>query len=188
VLRSRIAISSPGHGSRRYAPHVFTEQAVAMLSSWSAVYLDVEKPHLRIERSWCSKGLCFYAPKTKAGRRTVSISGRLASVLREHRAASGGADSSFRVRPGRHSTGRTCVNGFGCHCWSAPRFAIESVAERVGVTLPKPPAPPEPPRGPGQPRMRVVDGGRQARSENQRDGRKTVEDAEVRSPKAGARN
>ena len=32
VLRSQIAISSDGHGGRRYAPYVFTEQGVAMLS------------------------------------------------------------------------------------------------------------------------------------------------------------
>jgi integrase len=57
---------------------------------WSAVYLDVEKPYLRIERTWCSKGFRFYAPKTRAGRRTVPISAWLASVLREHRASSSG--------------------------------------------------------------------------------------------------
>lgn len=33
VLRSQSAISSGGHGGRRYAPYVFTEQGVAMLSS-----------------------------------------------------------------------------------------------------------------------------------------------------------
>ena len=32
VLRSQSAISSDGHGGRRYAPYVFTEQGVAMLS------------------------------------------------------------------------------------------------------------------------------------------------------------
>lgn len=32
-LRSQIAISSSGHGGRRYLPYVFTEQGVAMLSS-----------------------------------------------------------------------------------------------------------------------------------------------------------
>jgi integrase len=62
---------------------------------WSAVYLDVEKPYFRIERSWCSKGFRYYTPKTKAGRRTVPISAWLASVLREHRAASAGAGLVF---------------------------------------------------------------------------------------------
>ena len=32
-LRSQFVTSSPGHGGRRYAPYVFTEQGVAMLSS-----------------------------------------------------------------------------------------------------------------------------------------------------------
>jgi hypothetical protein len=32
VLRSQIATSNEGHGGRRYAPYVFTEQGVAMLS------------------------------------------------------------------------------------------------------------------------------------------------------------
>ena len=31
-LRSQIAISNSGSGGRRYAPYVFTEQGVAMLS------------------------------------------------------------------------------------------------------------------------------------------------------------
>jgi integrase len=62
---------------------------------WAAVYLDAEKPYLRIERSWCSKGFRFYAPKTEAGRRTVPISTWLASVLREHRAHSGGVGLVF---------------------------------------------------------------------------------------------
>ena len=33
VLRSQIATSNTGRGGRRYAPYVFTEQGVAMLSS-----------------------------------------------------------------------------------------------------------------------------------------------------------
>jgi hypothetical protein len=33
ALRSQSAISNPGRGGRRYAPYVFTEQGVAMLSS-----------------------------------------------------------------------------------------------------------------------------------------------------------
>jgi integrase len=62
---------------------------------WSAVYLEVEKPYFRIERTWCSKGFHFYGPKTEAGRRTVPISAWLASILREHRARSGGAGLVF---------------------------------------------------------------------------------------------
>ena len=33
ILRSQIATSNAGRGGRRYAPYVFTEQGVAMLSS-----------------------------------------------------------------------------------------------------------------------------------------------------------
>ena len=33
ILRSQIGISKQGRGGRRYTPHVFTEQGVAMLSS-----------------------------------------------------------------------------------------------------------------------------------------------------------
>ena len=33
ALRSQIATSNTGRGGRRYAPYVFTEQGVAMLSS-----------------------------------------------------------------------------------------------------------------------------------------------------------
>jgi|SRR5215831_8771062 len=33
ILRSQSVISSSGHGGRRYAPYVFTEQGIAMLSS-----------------------------------------------------------------------------------------------------------------------------------------------------------
>jgi hypothetical protein len=33
ALRSQIATSNPGRGGRRYLPHAFTEQGVAMLSS-----------------------------------------------------------------------------------------------------------------------------------------------------------
>jgi integrase len=68
---------------------------------WSAVYLDAEKPYFRIERTWCSKGFRFYAPKTQAGRRTVPLSGWLASILREHRASS---DSVGLVFPSSAST------------------------------------------------------------------------------------
>lgn len=33
ILRSQFAISKSGHGGRRYTPHAFTENGVAMLSS-----------------------------------------------------------------------------------------------------------------------------------------------------------
>lgn len=63
---------------------------------WLAVYLDVEKAYFRIERTWCSKGFRFYAPKTEAGRRTVPISAWLANTA----PARAGWDSSSRVPAG----------------------------------------------------------------------------------------
>lgn len=45
-LRSQLGTSSDGHGGRRYAPYVFTEQGVAMLSgglrSERAVAVNIE--------------------------------------------------------------------------------------------------------------------------------------------------
>jgi integrase len=161
---------------------------------WSAVYLDDEKPYFRIERSWCSKGFRYYPPKTKAGRRTVPISEWLASVLREHRAASGGVGLVFPSTTGTplnkanvrkrvwmplleraqvryrdmyslrwtfvslaRASGEQAFNVarvigharstivdtiYGHTVDSAPAGVSESVAERVGLTSPKPPAPP----------------------------------------------
>lgn len=41
ALRSQIATSNDGRGGRRYAPYVFTEQGVAMLSgSFAAIELS----------------------------------------------------------------------------------------------------------------------------------------------------
>lgn len=45
-LRSQLGISSQGRGGRRYLPHAFTEQGVAMLSS---VLRSVRAVHVNIE-------------------------------------------------------------------------------------------------------------------------------------------
>jgi hypothetical protein len=46
TLRARLGISNPGRGGRRYLPHAFTEQGVAMLSSVlrsdRAVHVNIE--------------------------------------------------------------------------------------------------------------------------------------------------
>ena len=46
ILRSQIGTSSSGHGGRRYLPHAFTEQGVAMLSgvlrSPEAIAVNIE--------------------------------------------------------------------------------------------------------------------------------------------------
>jgi integrase len=84
---------------------------------WSAVHLDVAKPYFRIERTWCSKGFRFYAPKTEAGRRTVPISrhGSRPSCTSSAPARAGWGSSS-RVPPVPRSTRRTYVSGCGCRC------------------------------------------------------------------------
>lgn len=62
---------------------------------WSAVHLNAQKPYIRIERTWCSKGFRFYPPKTAAGKRTVPISTWLANVLLDLRITSGGTGLFF---------------------------------------------------------------------------------------------
>jgi len=195
---------------------------------WSEVYLDVEKPYFRIVRTWCSKGFCFYPPKTEAGMRTVPISEWLAAVLREHRATSGGVGLVFRSTVGSplnkanvrkrlwmplleraqvryrdmyslrwtfvsmaRASGEaafnvsriigharsTIVDTIYAHTVDSALAGVsESVADRLGLTPSGQPVPPAPPPAPRQPpKLRVIDGGR--RAENQRDGRRSVDDA-----------
>jgi integrase len=205
---------------------------------WSAVYLELEKPYFRIERTWCSKGYRFYAPKTEAGRRTVPISAWLASVLREHRARSGGVGLVFPSKAGTplnktnvrkrvwmpllkraeiryrdmyslrwtfvslaRASGETAFNVsriigharstivdtiYAHTVDSALAGVSESVAERIGLTF-KQPTPPDPPPAPRQPpKLRLIEGGqRGAGRQNQRDGRKPVENAPATGPKDG---
>jgi integrase len=196
---------------------------------WSAVYLDAERPYFRIERTWCSKGFRFYAPKTEAGRRAVPISAWLATVLREHRASSGGeglvfpstagtplnkanvrkrvwmpllkrakvryrdmyslrwtfvslarasGEAAFNVSRVIGHSRSTIVDTIYAHTVDSALAGIsESVAERVGLTVTPKPEPPKPTPPIGPPKLRVIDGGRRAGSENQRDVRKTIENA-----------
>jgi hypothetical protein len=195
------------------------------------VYLDVEKPYFRIDRTWCSKGFRFYAPKTEAGRRTVPISAWLASVLREHRARSAGVglvfpstastplnkanvrkrvwmpllkraqvpyrdmyslrwtfvslarasgEAAFNVSRVIGHARSTIVDTIYAHTVDSALAGVsESVAERVGMTMPMQPMPPDPPTAPRQPpKLRLIEGGqRGGGGRNQRDGRKPVENA-----------
>jgi hypothetical protein len=56
ALRSQIATSNTGRGGRRYAPYVFTEQGVAMLSSVlrsktaSAVNIEIMRAFVELRR------------------------------------------------------------------------------------------------------------------------------------------
>jgi integrase len=203
---------------------------------WSAVYLDVVKPYFRIERTWCSKGFRFYAPKTEAGRRTVPISAWLASVLREHRARSGGVglvfpstagtalnkanvrkrmwmpllkraqvpyrdmyslrwtfvslarasgEATFNVSRVIGHARSTIVDTIYAHTVDSALAGVsERVAERVGLTLPTPPAAPDPPTAPRKPpKLRVIEGRRRAEGNDQLDIRRTIDDAGARSPR-----
>jgi len=66
---------------------------------WSAI--DLDGGSLRIERSWDHRGAKFVAPKTKAGRRTVPLSGWLVDELKAHRACTGGDGLVFANGNGR---------------------------------------------------------------------------------------
>jgi integrase len=61
--------------------------AEAFALEWSAV--NLEAGCVRIVRSWDHRGRQFVAPKTKAGERTVPLSGWLVEELRGHRERSG---------------------------------------------------------------------------------------------------
>jgi len=63
----------------------------------------------------------------------------------------------------------------------------DSVAERAGLAVTPTVEPPKPPTAPsGRPKLRVIDGGRRPpRSENQRDIRKTIENAPDEQSKEG---
>jgi len=196
---------------------------------WSEVYLDVEKPYIRIVRTWCSKAFRFYPPKTAAGRRTVPISAWLAAVLREHRARTGGEGLVFPSEAGTplnkanvrkrvwipllkrakapyrdmyslrwtfvslaRASGEvpfnvsrvigharsTIVDTIYAHTVESGVAGVsDSVAERAGLRVTPLPEPPKPIAPSGRPKLRVIEGGRSAREENQRDVRKPIENA-----------
>ena len=86
VLRSQSAISSDGHGGRRYAPYVFTEQGVAMLSgvlrSKTAVAVNI-----RIMRA--------FVELQRAATSYTAIERRLADLERETKATLGQHDQQL---------------------------------------------------------------------------------------------
>jgi hypothetical protein len=94
VLRSRIVISSPGHGGRRYAPYVFTEQGVAMLSSVlgseHAIAVNIE-----IMRAFVKLRELLVSNKELA-RRFAQLEERLDKKLTEHDRAIGAILSAIR--------------------------------------------------------------------------------------------
>ncbi|MBS0579636.1 MAG: site-specific integrase [Proteobacteria bacterium] len=66
---------------------------------WSAV--DLEAGYLRVIRSWDHRGQVFVAPKTKAGERTVPLSGWLVSELKAHRERTTSAGLVFANKNGK---------------------------------------------------------------------------------------
>jgi hypothetical protein len=72
ALRSQIVISNEGRGGRRYAPYVFTEQGVAMLSgvlrSDRAIAVNIEIMRVFVElRRHDAAPRCSPAPRQGSG-------------------------------------------------------------------------------------------------------------------------
>lgn len=65
---------------------------------WSDV--DLERGAANIERNWDWRAKTFTDPKTKAGKRTIALSGRLVDELEQHKARSGG-ELVFSTRTGQ---------------------------------------------------------------------------------------
>ena len=88
---------------------------------WSEV--NLEAGSLRIERSWDHKGRKFVEPKTRAGNRTVPLSGWLVGELKAHRERSSG-------------TGLVFPNGVGkpLHPSNVARRLWQPLRKRAGVS------------------------------------------------------
>jgi hypothetical protein len=94
VLRSRTVISTPSRGGRRFAPYVFTEQGVAMLSSVlgseRAIAINIE-----IMRAFVKLRELLVSNKELA-RRFAQLEERLDKKLTEHDRAIGAILSAIR--------------------------------------------------------------------------------------------
>ena len=170
------------------------------------MYLEVEKPYFRIERTWCSKtggvGLVFPSevgtPLNKANvrkrvwiplllrakvpyRDLYSLRWTFVSLAR----ASG--EVPFNVSRVIGHARSTIVDTIYAHTVDSGVAGVsDSVAQRAGLTVGPTPEPPKPTAPSGRPTLRVIDGGRRAaRSENQRDIRKTIENVPDGTSKEG---
>jgi hypothetical protein len=102
VLRSRIVISRSGHGGRRYAPYVFTEQGVAMLSSVlgseRAITINIEIMRAFVKlRDLLNSNL-------ELARRFAQLETRLDKKLTEHDQAIAAILSAIRQLMGKSLT------------------------------------------------------------------------------------
>jgi hypothetical protein len=102
VLRSRIVIPTPSRGGRRFAPYVFTEQGVAMLSSVlgseRAIAINIE-----IMRAFV-KLRDLLSSNRELARRFAQLETRLDKKLTEHDEAIAAILSAIRQLMGKSST------------------------------------------------------------------------------------
>jgi hypothetical protein len=102
VLRSRIVIPTPSRGGRRFAPYVFTEQGVAMLSSVlsseRAIAINIE-----IMRAFV-KLRDLLSSNRELARRFAQLETRLDKKLTEHDEAIAAILSAIRRLMGKSST------------------------------------------------------------------------------------
>jgi len=102
VLRSRIVIPTSSRGGRRFAPYVFTEQGVAMLSSVlgseRAIAINIE-----IMRAFV-KLRDLLSSNRELARRFAQLETRLDKKLTEHDQAIAAILSAIRQLMGKSST------------------------------------------------------------------------------------
>ena len=102
VLRSRIVIPTSSRGGRRFAPYVFTEQGVAMLSSVlgseRAIAINIE-----IMRTFV-KLRDLLSSNRELARRFAQLETRLDKKLTEHDEAIAAILSAIRELMGKSST------------------------------------------------------------------------------------
>jgi ORF6N domain len=114
ILRSRTVISRSGHGGRRYAPYVFTEQGVAMLSSVLgseqaiAVNIEIMRAFVKLRE--------LLSSNRELARRFEELEARLEKRLTEHDEAIAAILSAIRQLmnppvPKRRSIGFTANLG-----------------------------------------------------------------------------
>ena len=102
VLRSRIVIPTSSRGGRRFAPYVFTEQGVAMLSSVLgseraiAVNIEIMRAFVKLRE--------LLASNKELARRFDELEARLDKKFTEHDQAIAAILSAIRQLMGKSST------------------------------------------------------------------------------------
>jgi hypothetical protein len=102
VLRSRTVLSTSGRGGRRFAPYVFSEQGVAMLSSVLgseraiAVNIEIMRAFVKLRD--------LLSSNRELARRFAQLESRLDKKLSEHDEAIGAILSAIRQLMGKSAT------------------------------------------------------------------------------------